>query len=62
LIVGLPLLVLLVRRQARENSPARAFWSYGLFLLAFFFFSRFLNENYLGYVTAVFALGTLADP
>jgi hypothetical protein len=61
LIIGLPLLILLVRRQARENSPARAFWSYGLFLLAFFFFSRFLNENYLGYVTAVLALGTLTD-
>jgi 4-amino-4-deoxy-L-arabinose transferase-like glycosyltransferase len=61
LIIGLPLLVLLVRRQAKENSPARAFWSYGLFLLAFFFFSRFLNENYLGYITAILAVGTLAD-
>jgi len=61
LIIGLPLLVLLVRRQARENSPARAFWGYGLFLLVFFFFSRFLNENYLGYITAIVAVGTLTD-
>lgn len=61
LLIGLPLLLLLVRRQAQENSPARAFWGYGLFLLAFFFFSRFLNENYLGYVTAILAVGTLTD-
>jgi hypothetical protein len=61
LIVSLPLLLLLVRRQAHDNSPARAFWGYGLFLLAFFFFSRFLNENYLGYVTAILAVGTLTD-
>ena len=61
LIIGLPLLVLLVRRQARENSPARAYWGYGLFLLAFFFFARFLNENYLGYITAILAVGVLTD-
>jgi hypothetical protein len=61
LIIGLPLLVLLVRRQAQENSPARAFWGYGLFLLVFFFFSRFLNENYLGYITAILAVGVLTD-
>jgi hypothetical protein len=61
LIICLPLLLLLLRRQAQENSPARAFWGYGLFLLAFFFFSRFLNENYLGYVTAILAVGTLTD-
>jgi hypothetical protein len=61
LIIGLPLLVLFVRRQALENTAARAFWSYGLLLLAFLFFSRFLNENYLGYITAVLAVGTLTD-
>jgi hypothetical protein len=61
LIIGLPLLVLLVRRQARENNPARAFWGYGLFLFVFFFFSRFLNENYLGYITAILAVGALTD-
>ena len=58
----LPLLVLLLWRQARENNIARALWGYGLFLLAFLFFSRFLNENYLGYIAALLALGALADP
>lgn len=31
-----------------------------LFLLVFFYASRFLNENYLGYVLAFLAIGTLA--
>jgi hypothetical protein len=61
LIVSLPLLVVLVWRQVRENRPARAFWGYGLLLLVFFFFSRFLNENYLGYITAILAVGTFTD-
>ncbi len=59
LAVGLPLLIGLLKQQAGENTPARALWNYGLFLLAFFFVSRFLNENYLGYVLAFLALGTL---
>ena len=62
LLVGLPLMIGLVWRQMRENLLARALWSYGLFLLAFFFVSRFLNENYLGYILSFLALGALATP
>ena len=61
LLVGLPLMVGLIWKQARENSAARALWGYGLFLLAFFFVSRFLNENYLGYLFAFWVLGTLVE-
>lgn len=61
LVIGLPLLLALIGRQARENTPGRALWSYGLFLLVFFFVSRFLNENYLGYVLACLVIGALAD-
>ena len=57
-LVCLPLLVALLWRQMRENTMSRALWGYGIFVLAFFFFSRFLNENYLGYVLAFLALGT----
>jgi len=60
LLLGLPLMAGLLWRQARENTPARALWGYGLFLFVFFFVSRFLNENYLGYILAVLALGALA--
>ena len=61
LVVSLPLLLAFIGRQARENTPGRAFWSYGLFLLVFFFFSRFLNENYLGYILACLVIGALAE-
>ncbi len=62
LLVALPVLVALLWRQRSENTLSRALWGYGIFLLAFFFVSRFLNENYLGYIAAFLALGTLVDP
>ncbi len=61
LLLGLPLMVILINRQAGDNSPASACWSYALWLCAFFFVSRFLNENYLGYTLAFLILGSLAD-
>ena len=60
-IVGLPLLLWFVWRQARRNTLAAACWHYGVFLLAFFYVSRFLNENYLGFILAFLALGVLAQ-
>ncbi len=60
-LVGIPLLAVLLWRQVRRPGLARACWSYGIFLLAFFFVSRFLNENYLGYILAFFMLGALVD-
>jgi hypothetical protein len=46
---------LLLRRQARHNSLGAMLQGYVLLLFAFFFVSRFLNENYLGYLLALFA-------
>jgi len=51
----------LLWRQTRENTAGRALWSYALFLFVFFFFSRFMNENYLGYLLAVLGLGALVE-
>lgn len=59
LLVGGPLMVALLWRQWCENLLGRALWSYGVFLFAFFFVSRFLNENYLGYILAFLVLGVL---
>lgn len=59
LLVGVPLMAALLVRQWRENTLARALWGYALFLFVFFFVSRFLNENYLGYITAFLGLGAL---
>jgi hypothetical protein len=58
---GAPLMAWLLWRQRQANTQARALWGYGLFLLVFFFFSRFLNENYLGFVTACLTLGALGE-
>ncbi|MCX7670269.1 MAG: hypothetical protein N2439_09375, partial [Anaerolineae bacterium] len=62
LLCGLPLLAALLWRQARANTPTRALWGYGLFLFVFFYVSRFMNENYLGYILALLALGALMEP
>jgi hypothetical protein len=58
----LPVLAWLVRRQWRANTPANACWHGGLLLLVFFYGSRFLNENYLGYILALLVLGQLTLP
>jgi hypothetical protein len=54
-----PLLLWLLWRQVRANSLSNACWHYGLFMLGFFYVSRFLNENYLGYILAFLAIGIL---
>lgn len=59
-VLALPLLVWLIGRQLRENSMAAACWHYALLLFGFFYASRFLNENYLGYILAFLIIGILA--
>jgi hypothetical protein len=61
LVLAGPLLIWFLRRQQRTNTLANACWHYGLFLLLFFYSSRFLNENYLGYILAFLVLGILAQ-
>jgi hypothetical protein len=57
LIAGVAMLAWLGWRQARGNRLAAANWHYALFLLVFLYVSRFLNENYLGYILAFLAMG-----
>jgi hypothetical protein len=61
IVVAVPLLGWLLWRQLRDNSLANACWHYALLLFGFFYVSRFLNENYLGFLLAFFAIGILAD-
>lgn len=56
-LLALPVLIWFVSRQLRANTLSNACWHYGLFLLLFFYGSRFLNENYLAYILAFLALG-----
>lgn len=58
-LLGLPLLLWFLHRQQRFNTLGNACWHYGVFLLAFFYGSRFLNENYLGYSMAFLVLGVV---
>lgn len=61
LVVGLPLLLYLLHRQRRTNTPGRAVWHGALLLFAFAYFSRFLNENYLGFLLALLTLGYFGE-
>ena len=58
--LALPLLLWFLWRQWRSNSLGAACWHYAIFLFAFFYGSRFLNENYLGYILAFLIVGTLS--
>jgi hypothetical protein len=60
-LLALPLLIWFLRRQQQVNTLGNACWHYGVFLLAFFYGSRFLNENYLGYILAFLLLGVLTS-
>jgi hypothetical protein len=60
-LLALPLLLWFVRRQQQHNRPGLALWHYATLLAFFFYGSRFLNENYLGYLLAFFALGYLIE-
>lgn len=60
-LLALPLLLWFVRRQQQHNRPGLALWHYAVLLAFFFYGSRFLNENYLGYLLAFFALGYLIE-
>ena len=58
--VALPILLWFVRRQQRAPTLSNACWHYGVLLFAFFYASRFLNENYLGYILAFLAIGVFS--
>ncbi len=59
--VAFPLLLWFIRRQQRSCTIANACWHYGILLLGFFYGSRFLNENYLGYILAFLAIGIFSE-
>jgi hypothetical protein len=62
IIVSIPLLIFLIVKQIHDNTVSNAYWHGAIFLLGFSYFSRFLNENYLGFILALFALGYFVNP
>ena len=57
MLVAGPLLIVLLLKQLKTNSIATWFWHGALLLLGFAYFSRFLNENYLGFLLGLLAVG-----
>lgn len=56
LLIAGPLLWFLLHHQARHNTMNTMLYGYVVLLLVFFYFSRFLQPNYLGYLAAVLTL------
>jgi hypothetical protein len=61
LLICLPLFLYLLRRQWKRNSIASMLYHYAFLTLAFFYTSRFMNENYLGYLLAVLAIAFFVE-
>jgi hypothetical protein len=61
LLICLPLFLYLLRRQWQRNSVASMLYHYAFLTLAFFYTSRFMNENYLGYLLAVLAIAFFVE-
>lgn len=61
LLVTAPLLYFLLRRQARSNTINMMLYGYVVLLLAFFYVSRFLQPNYLGYMLSFLALAIFVN-
>jgi hypothetical protein len=61
LLIAGPLLWFLLRQQARQNTMNRMLYGYVVLLLLFFYLSRFLQPNYLGYLAAVLTLAFMVE-
>jgi hypothetical protein len=61
LLICLPLLLFLLWKQVRTNTLGAVLYGYSALIFVFFYFSRFLNENYLGFILASFALAYCSD-
>jgi hypothetical protein len=56
LLICVPLFLYLLWRQWKHNSVSSMLYHYAFLTLAFAYTSRFMNENYLGYLLGVLAL------
>jgi hypothetical protein len=61
LLVCLPLFLFLLWRQWKWNSISSMLYHYAFATLVFFYLSRFMNENYLGYILAILGLAFFID-
>ncbi|MFH1367449.1 MAG: hypothetical protein ABIH38_05740 [Patescibacteria group bacterium] len=60
-LVGLPLFVYLIRKQKENNTVSQLLYNYAVFLLVFWFFSRFFQDNYLSFLFLIFLTAWLFE-
>ena len=60
-IIAIPLLILLLWRQTTRNTLGAMLNAYVVLLFVFFYVSRFMQPNYLGYMLSFLALAFTID-
>jgi hypothetical protein len=58
--ISFPILILLIKWAKRQQSYAVIWFSYALWLFFFSYFSRFFNNNHLGYIINLVILGSIS--
>lgn len=53
-IFGIPLAIILIKNLKNNLNVSRLILAYGIFLFVFWYFSRYLNNSHLGYLSIVF--------
>lgn len=54
LVFGLPLLYVLLKAQKKNNTLSQMIFNFSLLLMTFWIFSRFFNDNYVGFLIMTF--------
>jgi len=60
-LFGLPLVYFLLKKQRANNTLGAMVTNYSLLTFVIFFFSRSLQDNYIGYLVSLLALGYYLD-
>lgn len=60
-VLGLPLLVILIRWQLRQNSIARMLFAYAALTTVLLFFSRYFNDSHLGMLSMLVLMAYAAS-
>lgn len=53
-LIGIPLAIILIKNLKNNLTVNRLVLIYGIFLFVFWYFSRYLNNSHLGYLSVVF--------
>jgi len=59
LVFAIPVAIVSLWLMVKKSTISFLLFSYGVFLFVFWYFSRFFNDNYLGYLTMVFLAGIM---